>query len=229
MDHSFPKHLRIAEERSILRSSGILAHDRSVGNSMANEHLKPAVVDIGSILGGAGRLIGSAVRPLDGKRRVTVGADLLPKLGEMPVAAPWADGCCALLPRPLYMLILDLMAEEALLHGDAAWALRLFASLASIVDQREDSGFRVTLPEPLLAFAEVTTEALVLGAGWHVEIWNPARYAARSACAPRKESSVSDLPPQAELLASVIRRILGRFERRDKPPFPAGAGAVSPA
>ena len=50
--------------------------------------------------------------------------------------------------------------------------------LAYAADVTADSQGRINIPQPLLEKAKIEKEALVVGMGDHVEIWNPALFAA---------------------------------------------------
>lgn len=70
--------------------------------------------------------------------------------------------------------------EEQIARGPDANIRRKLSMwyLAFAADVTADSQGRINIPQPLLEKAKIEKEALVVGMGDHVEIWNPALFAA---------------------------------------------------
>lgn len=117
---------------------------------------------------------------LDAKGRITVPArhrDALSALcGNQLTLCRHPVGCLMMFPRPAWEAFRDKLLTLAM-NADG-WR-RVF--LGSAVDVEIDSAARVLVSPELRAVAGLDKDVLLMGNGRHLELWDPARYAAHEA------------------------------------------------
>lgn len=116
---------------------------------------------------------------IDVKGRVAVPARFRAELAGGAFVSRWIDSCLAIHPRPAWD---DLAARVASLPVTDAGA-RTFSRFvfSGAFEVELDRQGRVLVPSNLREFAGVETEAVVVGARDHIELWQPARWADYSA------------------------------------------------
>ena len=117
-------------------------------------------------------LCGRFEHTIDAKGRLSVPSKMREKLGASFIAAAVMDHCVSLYSLEEWEKLLAGLAEMPLTK--ARNLQRYLASNA--VDVQVDSHGRILLPKHLLAYANLETEAVVIGATNHAEVWNPAAY-----------------------------------------------------
>lgn len=115
---------------------------------------------------------------IDAKGRVFVPAKMREVLGDTFVVAAVMEPCISLYTTAGWNAMLEKLEEMPMTKSRPL--LRYLSSNAA--DVSVDSQGRILLPKHLLEHAELTKEALVIGAGSNrAEIWNPALYEANVA------------------------------------------------
>lgn len=112
---------------------------------------------------------------VDSKGRVAIPARFRLQLEEGAVVVRWVDGCAAIFPRAAF----DSLASKVSvlpLGDEKARAVSRFLSSSAFEVERDSQG-RIVLPAAIRAWAGLDTDAVVVGAWEHVEIWAPDRWA----------------------------------------------------
>jgi MraZ protein len=86
----------------------------------------------------------------------------------------WLDGCLALWPRAAWSSLADRVLALPMSAGDARAFRRML--FASAIEFEADRG-RVVVPEDHRRRVDITAGAVLVGAGDHAELWDPARWA----------------------------------------------------
>lgn len=111
---------------------------------------------------------------VDSKGRVAIPARFRAQLEEGCVGTQWVDGCAAIFTREAYEDWAARVAALPLADDRARSFKRWF--FASAFDVETDAQGRIVLPPHIREWAGLGTEALIVGAQDHVEIWDPGRW-----------------------------------------------------
>jgi MraZ protein len=111
---------------------------------------------------------------VDAKGRVAIPARFRLQLEEGAVVVRWIDGCAAIFPRPAFEALASKVSSLPLADGNARSFSRFLSSSAFEVER--DGQGRIVLPATIREWAALATEAVVVGAWDHVEIWAPDRW-----------------------------------------------------
>jgi MraZ protein len=111
---------------------------------------------------------------VDSKGRVAIPVRFRASLGEAAMLARWLDGCAAIFPRPSFEELAEKVARLPLTDERArAFSRFLFSGAFEI---ETDQQGRIVLPAAIREWCGVASEAIVVGARDHVEIWEPSRW-----------------------------------------------------
>lgn len=113
---------------------------------------------------------------VDSKGRVAIPARFRLQLEEGAVVVRWLDGCAAVYPRAAFEALASKVSVLPLADEKARSVSRFLSS--SAFDVERDGQGRIVLPGAIRDWAALDTEAVVVGAWDHVEIWAPDRWAA---------------------------------------------------
>jgi MraZ protein len=113
---------------------------------------------------------------VDAKGRVAIPARFRLQLEEGAVVVRWLDGCAAVYPRAAFETLASKVSVLPLADEKARSVSRFLSS--SAFDVERDSQGRIVLPGAIRDWAGLGTEAVLVGAWDHVEIWSPDRWAA---------------------------------------------------
>jgi transcriptional regulator MraZ len=116
---------------------------------------------------------------IDGKGRVAVPARFRAELATGAHVSRWIDNCVAVFPNAAWTELADRVSEQRYTDAGARAFSRFLFSGA--FDVELDGQGRLVLPSALREFAGLKSEAVVVGAADHIELWAPARWAAVSA------------------------------------------------
>ena len=116
---------------------------------------------------------------IDAKGRVAVPARFRAELAQGAFVSRWIDSCLAIFPRPEWETLANRVAELPFSDAGARVFSRFVFSGA--FEFTLDAQGRVVLPPGLREFAELSSEAVVVGARDHIELWEPRKWAAYSA------------------------------------------------
>ncbi|MGA3029266.1 MAG: division/cell wall cluster transcriptional repressor MraZ [Candidatus Limnocylindrales bacterium] len=112
---------------------------------------------------------------VDAKGRVAIPARFRLQLEEGAVVVRWVDGCAAIFPRPAFESLASKVSILPL-GDEKARAVSRFLSSSAFEVERDSQG-RIVLPGAIRVWAGLETDAVVVGAWEHVEIWAPDRWA----------------------------------------------------
>lgn len=111
---------------------------------------------------------------VDEKGRIAIPARFRAQLAEGAVISRWIDGCAAVFPRADFEQLAGRVAALPISDSSARTFSRfLFASAFEIEIDRQG---RVVLPASVREWAGLESEAIVVGARDHAEIWTPDRW-----------------------------------------------------
>jgi MraZ protein len=113
---------------------------------------------------------------VDDKGRLAVPSRFRAQLDGGAVVSRWIDGCLAIHTRAGWAALSDQVASLPL--TDAASRLFARSLFAGATDVDLDRQGRVLLPAYLREAVNLETDAVVVGARDHAEIWAPATWAA---------------------------------------------------
>jgi MraZ protein len=119
---------------------------------------------------------GQYTHSIDAKGRVAIPARFRLPLEEGAVAVKWAENCIGLYPRSAYEQLAQRLAGVPLNDEKGRKVARFV--FGNSFDVEADAQGRILLELPLRNWAGLTSEAVLVGARDHVEIWSPARWAA---------------------------------------------------
>lgn len=126
-------------------------------------------------------------------------AALQPLLSEGLVATRSLDPCIQLLPHDVWAALAE-RVRLLPIGGAAERSLRrlIFGAACELRDQGEAT---VVLPQPLRAYAAITTSVVIVGSGTYLELWSPEHWAQLNSELMRAASSWPDVPGALSSLA----------------------------
>jgi MraZ protein len=114
---------------------------------------------------------------LDAKGRLIVPSRLRDELeNDHLVLTLWPDGCIAMWSGPGWRVLEGALLEQRRSDPNARAVVRAIA--ASAHQDTVDRQGRITVPQHLREWADVTKEVVVAGALDHGEIWSPEKWQA---------------------------------------------------
>lgn len=116
---------------------------------------------------------------IDAKGRVAVPARFRAELAAGAFVSRWIDTCLAIFPRPEWDRFANRVAELPVSDAGARVFSRFVFSGA--FEFLLDAQGRLVLPPTLRDFAGLTSDAVVVGARDHIELWEPGNWATYSA------------------------------------------------
>ena len=111
---------------------------------------------------------------VDDKGRLAVPSRFRAQLSGSVVVARWLDTCLAIFPMAAWDELATKVGSLPMTDPNARLLQRQL--FAGAFETELDRQGRVLVPAHLRTFAGLETEALVLGARDHAEIWAPARW-----------------------------------------------------
>ncbi len=123
-------------------------------------------------------LTGTFTRSVDDKQRITIPKELRSALGEQRegtfYVAPGTDGSLAIYDEDAFVRLGQRLADAPPAQRDVRAFGRLFYAQAHRVEL--DKQGRLRLPGSLSDWADLGKEAVLVGVGDHLELWNTARW-----------------------------------------------------
>lgn len=132
---------------------------------------------------------------IDDKGRVVVPPAFREFVEDGMILTRGMEGCLYIFPLANWRRVEEQLEGLPLTDRDSRAFVRFFYSGAA--KARLDNQFRVSVPQPLRAFAGLETEVVVAGAPSRLELWNPARWEAAIL-------AVQNDPPRPDLLANFV-------------------------
>ncbi len=143
------------------------------------------------------RFLGTHHPRLDDKGRLFLPAKFRDRLAGGLVITPGQEHCLYVFPEPEFDRIFDRIRQAPVTSKAARDYQRMFMAKAS--DETPDKQGRVTVNAELRAYAGLTKECVVIGAGTRVEVWDEGSWARYSA---EQEGPFADL--SEEVLPGLI-------------------------
>jgi len=122
---------------------------------------------------------GEFAHTLDEKGRLAIPAKFRPRFKEGAVVTRWMGECLAIFPASEWEAINAEIRTRP--RTDPVVQQFVHFIVAGAHDGDPDAQGRITVPAHLRQYGGLTTDALVIGASRHLEIWEPARWHARLA------------------------------------------------
>ena len=130
---------------------------------------------------------------IDAKGRMIVPAKFREALGNDFIVTQGLDGCLFVFPNSEWQVFEEKLRGLPVSNKDARKFSRFFLAGAASVEL--DSQGRILLPAVLRKFAGLEKEAVVVGVGSRVEIWDKARW--------EENTSFDDMDEIAEHMADL--------------------------
>lgn len=124
---------------------------------------------------------------IDDKGRLTIPSKLRYELGENFIVTRGLDGCLFVYPKQEWQEIIAKYRELPNTR-DARKFMRFFLSGATECDF--DKQGRINIPTPLVNYAEISKECVIIGVNERLEIWAKERW---NAFMEENEESFSDI------------------------------------
>lgn len=119
-------------------------------------------------------LLGKAYNSLDAQRRVTIPKTMRGQLGSTAVLTRGLDGGLFLLPADYWQKLVNNLTQLPFTKKRARDFWRYLSNDAYEV--QPDNLGRITIPETLTSFAQLTKEVVVVGSMQYIEIWDQPKY-----------------------------------------------------
>jgi MraZ protein len=121
---------------------------------------------------------GQFTHSIDSKGRISIPAKLRkhvsPEANEAFVMTKGTTTCIDIYPLDEWQQIEQKLLKLNPFNPDDAKFIRMFSQYAS--EDTMDSQARILIPQPLVEYAKIEKEVLVLGALKKIEVWNPKIY-----------------------------------------------------
>ena len=111
---------------------------------------------------------------LDAKNRLVIPAKLRAGLGDAFTVTKGLDGCLTIYTPKAWAKVQEQLEKLPATKKSARQYIRFMTSGATNVSL--DSMSRIQLPQSLLAYAGITKNCVIIGAGDNVEIWDEAAW-----------------------------------------------------
>jgi MraZ protein len=120
--------------------------------------------------GGSGMFMGEYHHSIDNKGRVIVPSKFRDDLGEMFIITRGLDQCLFGYPLSEWKLLEEKLKSLPLTKKDARAFTRFFFSGAT--ESELDKQGRINIPGPLMQYAKLEKECVILGVSNRIEIWS---------------------------------------------------------
>ena len=111
---------------------------------------------------------------IDTKGRMIIPAKIREQLGEVCIVTKGLDNCLAIYPEEAWKKISTALQSQSSTKASVR-ALKRFV-FGSAAELEYDKQGRVLIPVPLREYASLDKQAVIVGAGDHVEIWSREKY-----------------------------------------------------
>lgn len=136
--------------------------------------------------------LGEFPHSLDAKGRIILPVRFRGRLEAGLVLCKGLDGCLWVMSEADWESFSERLNKLSVADPRGRDTARFFFSGAS--EDRPDKQGRISIPEPLRRHASLDREVVVIGSGPRIEVWNPERWAARSASVGENlEDRIADL------------------------------------
>ena len=121
------------------------------------------------------QFMGEYNHSIDAKGRVIVPSRFREQLGDRFVVTKGLDGCLWVFPTSEWESFSEKLTSLPVARKDARNFTRFF--MAGAMEAETDKMGRILLPQVLRDYAELEKEAVLIGTGSRVEIWNTEKWA----------------------------------------------------
>ena len=111
---------------------------------------------------------------IDTKGRMIIPAKIREQLGDLYIVTKGLDDCLAIYTQEAWKKISDALQSQSSTKASVR-ALKRFV-FGSAAELEYDKQGRVLIPVPLREYASLDKQAVIVGAGDHVEIWSREKY-----------------------------------------------------
>lgn len=111
---------------------------------------------------------------LDAKGRIILPSRFRDELQDSVIVTRGLDGCLNVYTQEAWQAIYEKLLTLPTTNRDARIYVRMMTAKAS--ECSFDSQGRILLPQNLIKDAEIEKEAVIVGAGNHVEIWSASKW-----------------------------------------------------
>lgn len=124
------------------------------------------------------QFMGEYNHSIDAKGRIIVPSKFREKLGDQFVVTKGLDGCLWVFSNSEWEAFSEKLASLPVARKDARDFSRFF--MAGATEAQVDKMGRILIPQVLRKFADLDKEAVLIGSGSRVEIWNKEAWEAVS-------------------------------------------------
>ncbi len=121
------------------------------------------------------QFMGEYNHSIDAKGRVIVPSKFREKLGDRFIVTKGLDGCLWVFPSSEWEAFSEKLTSLPVARKDARNFTRFF--MAGATEAETDKMGRILLPQVLRDYAKLDKEAVLIGTGSRVEIWNSDTWA----------------------------------------------------
>ena len=139
------------------------------------------------------RFMGEYNHSIDAKGRIIIPARFREELGERFIVTKGLDGCLWVFSSDEWDSFSEKLTSLPVAKKDARKLSRFF--LAGACEAETDKMGRILLPQVLRTYAGLTRDAVLIGAGSRVEIWNRESW--------ENESTFDDVDDLAEQMGDL--------------------------
>ncbi|MGI6325349.1 MAG: division/cell wall cluster transcriptional repressor MraZ [Bacilli bacterium] len=111
---------------------------------------------------------------IDDKNRLIIPSKFREELGTDCIVTRGLDNCLFVYPRSEWEHILAKLKQLPFTKKDARAFMRFFLSGATVCDF--DKQGRITITSPLIDYADITKECIVIGVNDRLEIWSKSNW-----------------------------------------------------
>lgn len=115
-------------------------------------------------------LMGEYHHTIDDKKRLIIPAKFRNELGEKFIITRGIENCLFVYSEADFKTIVDKLQTLPFTKKDARSFVRFFLSGATTAEF--DKQGRVTITSPLISYADITKDCVIIGAGERLEIWS---------------------------------------------------------
>jgi len=136
-------------------------------------------------------IIGQYTSKISKKRRVAIPSKFRNSLGKTFILTRWYENCLVLVSKDEWNLLFNKLIGEVKGITEGVRDTDRFLLSQAYELEPDDQG-RVILPESLASFAELKEEAVFLGLGNRVEIWDETKWKEREGYVVKNASKLID-------------------------------------
>lgn len=114
--------------------------------------------------------IGEYHHSIDDKGRLIIPSKFREELGEKFIVTRGIENCLFVYPEEAWKKIVNKLESLPFTKKDARQFIRFFLSGATIAEF--DKQGRINIPSPLVTYANINKECVVIGTGDRLEIWS---------------------------------------------------------